>query len=60
MQRKGLVLVSLIGLVLLLLMSGCTTTEQPVQSSEITASPHEEVPQAQGTAALYRVGIDAA
>jgi len=60
MQRKGLVLVSLIGLVLLLLMSGCTTTEQPAQSPEVPASPTEEVPQAQGTAALYRVGIDAA
>ena len=60
MQRKGLVLVSLIGLVLLLLMSGCTTTQQPAQSPEVPASPTEEVPQAQGTAALYRVGIDAA
>jgi len=60
MKRKGLVLVSLIGLVLLLFMSGCTTTEQTAPSSEVHVQQTEEVSQAKKSVPLYRVGIDAA
>jgi polar amino acid transport system substrate-binding protein len=60
MIRKGLVLASLIGLVLLLFMSGCTTTEQTASSSEVHGQPTEEVSQAKGSVPHYRVGIDAA
>ncbi len=58
MIRKGLVLVSLIGLVLLLFVSGCTSTQEtspsPVSSVQVT----ETIAPENNAFPVYRVGID--
>ncbi|MDX8550587.1 basic amino acid ABC transporter substrate-binding protein [Methanospirillum sp. J.3.6.1-F.2.7.3] len=60
MKKSGLVLVSLIGLVALLFVCGCTTTEQPASTPEANVQTTESAPVTQSTADFYRVGIDAA
>lgn len=60
MKRKGLVLVSLIGLVLLVVFSGCTTTQQPPVPSETGEKPTGSSIEPQATPVFLRVGIDAA
>ncbi|HOJ96283.1 MAG TPA: ABC transporter substrate-binding protein [Methanospirillum sp.] len=60
MKRKGLVLVSLIGLVLLVVFSGCATIQQPPATSETGEKPTSSSIEPQATHGILRVGIDAA
>lgn len=57
MNRNGMALVSMFGLVLLLLVCGCTTTEKPAAPSESVSEQVNVTPAATVTE-VYKVGID--